>query len=111
MLAILDYGFNQPPVLLTKDVTFNIGADGKLSTSGNAVRTIKATIPITTPSGYVLQNELAPAHVNEVREKHLVGVQAGASLPPLFYPQPYQNTQPYDFQYLNQRLQLLNPIR
>jgi hypothetical protein len=111
-LAILDYAFNQPAAVLTKDITFNIGIDGKLSTAANAVRTVKATIPINTPSAYVLDNEVATGHQGELHS--MLGLSpptpSQAAPLPLYYSQPYQNPTPPDFQYFNQRLQLLNPI-
>jgi hypothetical protein len=112
VLAILDYAVNLAPMPLTKDVTFNIDSNNKLNTGTNAVRTIKATIPINTPSLYVLQNEVAPPQLNELHKA--VELQAPVARPPaelpLYYSPPLQNTQPPDFQWLNQRLQLLNPI-
>jgi hypothetical protein len=115
-LAILDYASNQPAAILTKDVTINFAANGTPTTSNAAVYSIKATIPINIPSSSLLEGEATLAKPN-----HLAELRKGFGLPeaphpqdqplPIYPPEVFQNSTPPDFQFLNQRLQLLNPPR
>jgi hypothetical protein len=59
-LAILDYAVNTPaqPVTLTKQVTYNVGLDGKPALKDQAVGTVTGTLPIGTPSIVLLKADL-----------------------------------------------------
>lgn len=106
-LAILDYAVNQPAYSLTKEVTLNLDAKGNLVKANEAVRTIKATIPVDTSSFALLKNEIpdrAKMDLNPAIQKRI-----DEAIPPP--PETFQNSLPPDFQFLNQRLQQLNPSR
>lgn len=106
-LAILDFAVNQPVYGLTKDVTLNLDANGKLVPSKDAVRTIKATIPIEASSYSLLKNEMGDVTKNDINSEILKKIEQPLPRPP----ETYQNSQPPDFQFLNQRLQQITPPR
>jgi len=103
-LAILDYAVNQPAYTLTKDVTLNLDANGKLVKSSEAVRSIKATIPVSVSSYSLLKNEIGDPTKADVNPEILNKMTDIPRPPELF-----QNTQPPDFQFFNQRLQQIAP--
>lgn len=106
-LAILDFAVNQPAYSLTKDVTLNLDAKGKLVPSTLATRTIKATIPIDASSYSLLKNETVDMEKSDITPALLQKIEQPLPRPP----ELYQNTQPPDFQFLNQRLQQISPPR
>jgi hypothetical protein len=135
-LAILDYAINQPSIL-TKQITYNIARDGtaiEIAKSGGSngaaapgdkkdgpppppvppapktasAGTVTVVVPYTTPNVLVLDaaNNATGAHQTYLDQNR------GRTTSPTEIPTlhtPFQNTQPPDFQFLNQRLQLLNP--
>jgi hypothetical protein len=104
-LAILDYATNQPAIL-TKEITYNIDENGNaLKGDKKSIGSVKVTVPYSVSNVAVLEHvhTLEKLKALNVVNPHTLGAPTPSQLPrpPMFY----QNTQPPDFQFLNQRLQ------
>jgi len=112
-LAILDFAINQPAVA-AMSVSLTIDKYGKpvpqKAMDQSAIATVTATIPVDRFGDFLhaLNNGVA-AHTNKLEMAKTAG-QPEPTPAPLVVP-TYQNTQPPDFQFLNQRLQQLTPPR
>jgi len=111
-LAILDYATNQPSIV-TKTIVYNINRLGEpiaVDSNNKGVGTVTVTVP------YNVSNKTVLDSATDAKKMHTMmatGVESGAVDPSelVHPPAVFQNTQPPDFQFLNQRLQQLAPPR
>jgi hypothetical protein len=81
--AILDYAVNVPaqPVVLTKQVTYNIGADGMpTADKTKTVGTVSGTLPIDAPGMTLLKAGIT--HAADALEAQIIAAKAEADRDP-----------------------------